>query len=69
MVSGRQRRHNSPLVRQGCAPDGPVRQEINVSDDDRDGGNKRHQWIRTIAVIAKLLLWILWVTFDPRHPD
>ncbi|MFI6296884.1 hypothetical protein ACIBEJ_35205 [Nonomuraea sp. NPDC050790] len=40
-----------------------------MSDDDRDGGNKRHQWIRTIAVIAKLLLWILWVTFDPRHPD
>ncbi|MBB5081410.1 hypothetical protein [Nonomuraea endophytica] len=39
-----------------------------MSDDDRDGGNKRHQWARTSLAIAKLVLWILWVTFDPRHP-
>ncbi|WP_281367965.1 hypothetical protein [Nonomuraea typhae] len=40
-----------------------------MSDDNRDDGPKKHQWIRTIVAVAKLVLWILWVTFDPRHPS
>ena len=28
---------------------------------------ERHEAIRTAAVIARTLLWIAWLLFDPRH--
>jgi hypothetical protein len=37
-------------------------------DDDSRERRDRHGWIRTVLAGAKLVLWILWVLFDPRHP-
>ncbi|MBB3733809.1 hypothetical protein FHR33_009762 [Nonomuraea dietziae] len=34
--------------------------------DDRERGDKHHK-IRTVLAVVKLVLWILWVAFDPRR--
>jgi hypothetical protein len=37
-------------------------------DDDNRRRNERRDRIRTALAGLKLVLWILWVLLDPRHP-
>lgn len=46
---------------------GSTRKVVLVDDDSR-GRRDRLGWIRTVLAVLKLVLWILWVLFDPRHP-
>jgi hypothetical protein len=36
-----------------------------MADDDRR--EERHRRIQTVLAAAKLVLWILWETLNPRH--
>lgn len=60
------------MDRKGCAPDGPAEQEVVLMDDDDSGNSRKREEqrsrIRTVLAGIKLVLWILWVLFDPRHP-
>lgn len=39
-----------------------------MDDDSRKRREERRSRIRTALAGLKVVLWILWVLFDPRHP-
>jgi hypothetical protein len=49
-----------------CPPYGTAEKEVVMDDDGKR--RDRFYWIRTVLAGIKLVLWILWVLFDPRHP-